>query len=108
MLRRWAVAQPVECYADDVLGLPGLGGWNLRDANNHLDDVADGHVRAHRAAFLGALEQRLARGEQHDAAGHEERRILLQVVEELAGQRLLRRDVADEALEPTAERLPWV
>ena len=44
-----------------MLGLSGVGGWDLGDPDDQLDDLADGDVRADDAGLLGAQEQRLTR-----------------------------------------------
>ena len=53
--------KPVQRHPEDVLGLSGVGGWDLGDPDDQLDDLADGDVRADDAGLLGAQEQRLTR-----------------------------------------------
>ena len=50
-----AVAQAVERDPQDVLGLLRVGGRDLGDPHDHLDDVADVGVGAHDPGLLGAL-----------------------------------------------------
>ena len=83
-----------------MLGLLGIGGRDLGDPHDHLDDVGDVDVGAHDAGLLGAREQWLARAQERGAAGLEELRVAVEVVDQLGGERLLGGDVADEALEP--------
>src|SRR3954451_1718548 len=82
-------AKSVERDPEDVLGLGGIGGWDLADARDHLDDFRDCDVRSHDASVLGALQQRLAGREERLAASSEERRARVHVVEQLVGERPL-------------------
>jgi hypothetical protein len=88
--------------------LLGLAGGDLGDAHDHLDHVGDAHIRPNDAGLLRPLEQRVPCREERAAADVEERRVGLEVVQELGGEGALRRDVADEALEPAVEGLPRI
>ena len=63
--RSWglAAAQAVEHDLEDVVDLPRLGGGDLGDPADHLDDLPEVGVRAHDAGGLGAVEQRPKRAD---------------------------------------------
>src|SRR5204863_3245057 len=72
------------------------------------DDLGDGYIRAYDAGLLSALQKRFARVEERCAGYPEELGVLVEVVEQLVGERLLGRDVSDEALKPALEGFPGV
>jgi hypothetical protein len=83
------VAQPVEGDSEDVVDLPRVPGWDLADSDHHLDDLGDVDVRADNARVLGAFEQWLTRSEERGSADLEQLGVLVQVVEQLMGERPL-------------------
>ena len=105
---RGPVAEPVEGDAQDVLGLRRVRVRDLGDADDERDHLADRDVVADDARLLGPREQRLAGLVQGAAAGLEELRVLVEVVDELGSEGLLGRDVADHALQPALQVMPGV
>ena len=63
-----AVAQPVQCDPQDVLGLHQIGGWDRRDPHDELDDLAEGrHPSGRRPIPAPSREALAGRGERSAA-----------------------------------------
>src|SRR5581483_5966441 len=107
-LRLWLVAQAVEGDAEDAFDLSWVGSRDLADSDHQLNDLGDRDVWADDASVLGALEEGLACCEERGAAGLEELGVLVEVVEQLVGERALGREIGHEAVDPGGERLPGV
>ena len=63
-LRLWREPQPVERDPDETLDLLGVRGWDLEIPITICRTSENSYVGPHLPSVLGALQERLARGEQ--------------------------------------------
>ena len=83
-----------------------LGGLDLGDAPDQLDDFGDVGVGPHHVGLLGPLQQRLPAGVQAGPAGLEDVGVAVGVGQQLLGQCLLGGHVVHEPVEPGHQGLP--
>ena len=95
-----AIAKTVEGDAQDVLDLTRIAGRDLGDPHDHLHHLGEPDVLADGAGFLGALQQRFAGLVERRPAKLEQGGVAVEVVEQLLGERLLGREIGQQALEP--------
>jgi hypothetical protein len=93
-------AQPIEGEAENAVDLLGIGVADRGDAADHFREVGNVDVGTDGTRLLDALQQALPGTVDRGGAGAEDRRVAIDICEELLGKGTLGRGETDELAQP--------